>query len=490
MPLNELSAFQIAAQIKQKKVSCREVTDSFLARIESVEPRIRAFVTVTADEARQRADALDKRLANGEDLGLLGGVPIALKDVVCTRGVKTTASSKMLEKFIPPYDAHINERLQAEGAILLGKTNMDEFAMGSSTENSAFFPTHNPWDLERVPGGSSGGSAAAVAALEAPIALGTDTGGSIRQPAAYCGCVGVKPTYGLISRYGVIPFASSLDQVGPLTNTVRDSALTLQAIAGHDQRDSTSINRAVPDYLSALDGAPSELVKGLRIGVLREYFSEEVSPAVQAALRAAIDHLCDLGAEAFEVSLPTAEYALAAYSIIAPGEASSNLARYDGVQYGLRVLEPGDDVAAMYARTRSAGFGQEVQHRALLGTHILTADCYEDFYLKAQKVRTLICRDFEQAFEKCDLIAAPATATTAFKLGEQADTPFEMKLSDTYNIPANLAGLPALSLPCGFQDELPIGLQLIGKHLDETTLLRAAHAYEQSTEWHKRRAAL
>lgn len=491
MPFTELTAAQIAAQIKQKQVSCREVLDDFLARIDEVESRVQSFVTVTADEAIKRAEMLDKRVASGENIGVLGGVPIAVKDLICTRGIRTTCSSKMLENFVPPYDAHVAERLATEGAITVGKANMDEFAMGSSTENSAFFPTKNPWDLERVPGGSSGGSTAAVAALEAPLALGSDTGGSIRQPAAYCGCVGLKPTYGLVSRYGLIAFASSLDQIGPVANDVRDTALLLQAIAGYDRRDTTSIKRDVPNYLESLTGD----VKGLKVGVPKEYFAQGVEPYVQDAVRKSIDKLCELGAEAVEISMPATEYALATYYILAPSEASSNLARYDGVQYGLRVLQPGDDVVAMYSKTRAAGFGHEVQHRIMIGTHALSSGFYDAYYSKAQKVRTLIRQDFERAFEKCDVLATPTAPTVAFKIGEKTNDSFAMKLADVCTIPVNMAGLPAISLPCGFHEsdsnsKMPIGLQLIGNLLDESTLLRTAHAYEQATDWHKQRAAL
>jgi aspartyl-tRNA(Asn)/glutamyl-tRNA(Gln) amidotransferase subunit A len=486
MSLIEFSAYQLAQQIKQKQLSCREVTDEFLRRIEQVEERVKAFVTVLPEEAVKRAEALDRRLAAGEDIGLLGGVPIAVKDLLCTRGIKTTCSSKMLENFVPPYDAHVVERLTADGAVPIGKANMDEFAMGSSTENSAFFPTRNPWDLNRVPGGSSGGSTAAVAALEAPLALGSDTGGSIRQPAAYCGCVGLKPTYGLVSRYGLIAFASSLDQIGPIANDVRDTALLLQSIAGYDRRDSTSINRPLPSYLDALTGD----VQGLRIGVPKEFFAQGVEGYVVDAVRTAIDKLCELGAEAVEVSMPSAEYALATYYIIAPSEASSNLARYDGVQYGLRVADPGDDIVAMYSKTRAAGFGHEVQHRIMIGTHALSSGFYDAYYLKAQKVRTLIRRDFEKAFEKCDVLATPTAPTTAFEIGSKTNDPFAMKLADVCTIPVNMAGLPGLSLPCGQHQGLPIGMQLIGNLLDESTVLRAAYAYEQATEWHMQRAEL
>jgi aspartyl-tRNA(Asn)/glutamyl-tRNA(Gln) amidotransferase subunit A len=486
MALIELSAHQLAQQIKNGKFSCREVADEFLLRVAEVEEKVKAFVTVLPDDARRRADSLDKRLKSGEDIGPLGGVPVALKDLICTRGIRTTCSSRMLENFAPPYDAHVVERLATDGANIIGKLNMDEFAMGSSTENSAFFPTRNPWDLERVPGGSSGGSTAAVAALETPLALGSDTGGSIRQPAAYCGCVGLKPTYGLVSRYGQIAFASSLDQIGPIANNVRDAALLLQTIAGHDRRDSTSINHPLPDYLEALEGD----VKGLRVGVPREFFAQGVETYVIQAVRAAIDKLAELGAEIVEVSMPTTEYGLAAYYIIAPSEASSNLARYDGVQYGLRVAEAGDDIVAMYSKTRAAGFGHEVQHRILIGTHALSSGFYDAYYAKAQKVRTLIRQDFDRAYEKCDVLATPTAPSVAFKIGEKTNDIFAMKLADVCTIPVNMAGLPALSLPCGFHEELPIGLQLIGKLLDESTLLRAAHCYEQATGWHARRAPL
>lgn len=486
MSLIELSAYQLAQQIKQKNFSCREVTDEFLRRIETVEDRVKAFVTVLPEEARKRADALDRRVASGEDIGALGGVPIAVKDLICTKGTRTTCSSKMLENFVPPYDAHVAERLTADGAVMIGKANMDEFAMGSSTENSAFFPTRNPWNLDCVPGGSSGGSTAAVAALEAPLALGSDTGGSIRQPAAYCGCVGLKPTYGLVSRYGLIAFASSLDQIGPIANDVRDTALLLQSIAGHDRRDSTSINRALPDYVEALNGD----IKGLRVGVPKEFFAQGVESYVVEAVYKAIDKMAELGAEIVEVSMPSAEYALATYYIIAPSEASSNLAKYDGVQYGLRVAEPGDDIVAMYSKSRALGFGHEVQHRIMIGTHALSSGFYDAYYLKAQKVRTLIRRDFEKAFEKCDILATPTAPTTAFEIASKTDDPFAMKLADVCTIPVNMAGLPGLSLPCGLQNGLPIGMQLIGNLLDESTLLRAAHAYEQATEWHKQRAEL
>ena len=484
--ITDLSAAQLAAQIQSKELSCREVTAAFLSRIEQLEPQVQAFVTVTSAAAIKRAETLDMRLAAGEDIGPLGGVPIALKDNMCTSGVKTSCSSKMLENFVSPYDAHVVEKLAKAGAVVLGKANMDEFAMGSSTENSAFFPTKNPWDLSRVPGGSSGGSTASVAAREVPLSLGSDTGGSIRQPASFCGCVGMKPTYGLVSRYGLVAFASSLDQIGPVANTVEDAALLLQTIAGHDARDSTSIDRAVPDYSAALTGD----IGGLRIGVPSEYFGQGVQPYVAEAVHKAIDAMKELGAEIVEVSMPTTEYGLACYYIIAPCEASSNLARYDGVKYGLRVAEAGDDVIAMTSKSRAAGFGHEVQHRIMIGAHALSSGFYDAYYAKAQKVRTLIRADFDQAFEKCDVLATPTSPSIAFPLGDKTDDPIAMKLADVCTIPVNMAGLPALSLPCGFEQGLPIGLQLIGKLLDESTLLRTADAYEKATEWHKQRPVI
>ena len=484
--ITNLSAAQIAAQIQSKEISCREVTAAFLERTEALEPKVGAFVSVLTQDAIQRAEKLDLRLAAGEDIGPLGGVPIALKDNMCANGTRTTCSSKMLENFVAPYDAHVVEKLRDAGAVVLAKANMDEFAMGSSTENSAFFPTHNPWDLKRVPGGSSGGSTASVAAREVPLALGSDTGGSIRQPASFCGCVGLKPTYGLVSRYGLVAFASSLDQIGPVSNTVEDAALLLQSIAGHDERDSTSIDRAVPDYRAALTGD----IRGLRVGVPSEYFGQGVQPYVAEAVHKAIDQLKELGAEIVEVSMPTTEYGLACYYIIAPCEASSNLARYDGVKYGLRVAQAGDDVIAMTSKSRAAGFGHEVQHRIMIGAHALSSGFYDAYYAKAQKVRTLIRQDFDAAFAKCDVLATPTAPSVAFPLGDKTGDPIAMKLADVCTIPVNMAGIPALSLPCGFEQGLPIGLQLMGKLLDESTLLRAAHAYEQATDWHKQRPAL
>jgi aspartyl-tRNA(Asn)/glutamyl-tRNA(Gln) amidotransferase subunit A len=461
------------------------VTEAYLARIEKLDGQVGAYLTVTREQALRAAAPADARYRARAPLGPLDGVPVALKDVLCTRGVRTTCGSKILESFVPPYDATVVERLAAAGAVVLGKTNMDEFAMGSSTEHSAFKPTRNPWDLARVPGGSSGGSAVAVAADLAAGAFGTDTGGSIRQPAAFCGTVGLKPTYGRVSRYGLVAFASSLDQIGPFAQDVRDAALLLQAIAGHDPHDATSVAAPVPDYAAALDGA----VHGLRAGIPREYFAEGVDPEIARAVRAAIETLRGLGIATEELSLPTTDYALAAYYLIAPAEASSNLARYDGVKYGLRV--PGArDLIAMSSKTRAAGFGAEVKRRVMLGTYALSAGYYEAYYGRAQKVRTLVRRDFERAFARVDLILAPTTPNVAFKHGEK-DDPLAMYLNDALTIPVNLAGLPGLSVRCGFTAAgLPIGLQLIGKPFDEATLLRVADAYERATTWLARKPAL
>jgi aspartyl-tRNA(Asn)/glutamyl-tRNA(Gln) amidotransferase subunit A len=461
------------------------VTEAYLARIDALDERLGAYLTVTTDEARAAAGAAEQRYRAGAARSPLDGIPIAYKDVLCTRGVRTTCGSRILEHFAPPYDATVVSRLRAAGAVMLGKTNMDEFAMGSSTENSAFQPTRNPWDLARVPGGSSGGSAAAVAGDLAPAALGTDTGGSIRQPAAFCGTVGLKPTYGRVSRYGLIAFASSLDQIGPLTRDVQDAALVLGTIAGHDPRDATSVPAPVPDYTAALEGG----VRGLKIGVPGEYFAEGLDPEVEAVVRQAIAVLRDLGGVLQDISLPTTDYGIAVYYVIAPAEASSNLARYDGVKYGLRVPKA-RDLVEMSARTRAAGFGPEVKRRIMLGTYALSAGYYEAYYGRAQKVRTLVRRDFDSAFATVDLIAAPTTPSVAFKHGEKED-PLAMYLNDVFTVPGSLAGVPAISIRCGFIGAgLPVGLQLIGKPLDEATLLRAAWAYEQATPWLERRPVL
>ncbi|OIQ08963.1 glutamyl-tRNA(Gln) amidotransferase subunit A [Moorella thermoacetica] len=484
MELFYLAAHELSDLLNRKEISSEEATAAIIDRIEAVDGRVQAYLTRTAEQALEQARAVDAARARGETLGPLAGVPMALKDNLCTEGVRTTCSSRMLADWVPPYDATVVRRLKEAGAVMLGKLNMDEFAMGSSTENSSFFPTRNPWDLERVPGGSSGGAVAAVAAGEAYFALGSDTGGSIRQPASFCGVVGMKPTYGRVSRYGLVAFASSLDQIGPITRDVTDCALVLEAIAGHDPRDSTSADLPVPDYRSALKPE----VKGLKIGVPREYFGAGMEPEVAAIVRRAIAKLEELGAVCEETSLPHTEYALPAYYLVAPAEASSNLARYDGVSYGLRV--PGKDIIEMYMNTRSQGFGPEVKRRIMLGTYALSSGYYDAYYLKALKVRTLIRRDFEAAFEKYDLLATPTSPTVAFRLGEKAGDPLAMYLSDLCTIPINMAGLPALSLPCGFSQGLPVGLQLIGRPFAEATLLQAAYAFEQSTEYHRRRPEL
>ena len=483
MDVTELTLVEARDALRARQVSSAELTDAYLDRIAALDPQLGVFVTVTGEEARAAARAADARRAAGEDAPLLG-VPIALKDVLCTAGVRTTCSSRILESFVPPFSATVVERLQAAGAVALGKTNMDEFAMGSSTENSAFFPTRNPWDPERVPGGSSGGSAAAVAASLAPASLGTDTGGSIRQPAALCGVVGLKPTYGRVSRYGLVAFASSLDQIGPFAWTAADCALLLNIIAGPDSLDSTALPDPAPDYLAELDGE----LRGLRVGVPREYLTAGLEPGVESAVRAAIDQLAALGAEVGEVSLPHTEYGVAVYYLIAPAEASSNLARYDGVKYGYSVAAP--SLLDGYFRTREEGFGPEVKRRIMLGTYALSAGYYDAYYRKAQQVRTLIKGDFDRAFEQFDVLAAPTSPTVAFRLGEKVADPLAMYLSDVCTIPVNLAGLPGLSLPCGFVDDLPVGLQLIGPPLAEGRLLRVAQRYQEATPWHRRRPAL
>ena len=483
--LTELSLSELGERFRRREVTPTEAAVEYLARIDAVDGEVRAFLTVTREHALAQAAAADARFRTGQPRGPLDGVPVALKDVLCTRGIRTTSGSKILERFVPPYDATVVARLVEAGAVVLGKLNMDEFAMGSSTEHSGFFTTRNPWDVDRVPGGSSGGAAAAVAAGMAAASLGTDTGGSIRQPAAFCGTVGFKPTYGRVSRYGVIAFASSLDQVGPFGRTVEDVALMLQVIAGADPMDSTAVATPVPDYRAELGRG----VEGLRIGIPTEYFIDGMSPEVESAVRAAIATLERLGARTEPVSLPHTEYGLAAYYVIAPAEASSNLARYDGVKYGLRA-PGGKDLIDMYAKTRAAGFGDEVKRRIMLGTYALSAGYYDAYYGRALKVRTLVRRDFQEAFERVNLIAAPTTPGVAFKLGEKAD-PLSMYLNDVLTIPVNLAGLPGISVPAGFTGGgLPIGLQLIGRAFDEATVLRAAHAYERATDWHTRRPSL
>jgi aspartyl-tRNA(Asn)/glutamyl-tRNA(Gln) amidotransferase subunit A len=483
--LYDLTIHQARALLDAGEISAVELTQAVLDRILSVDNAVKAYLTLTPEAALEQARAADAAMG-GQPQGLpLRGIPIAVKDILCTAGIPTTCGSRILEDFIPPYDATVVARLKAAGAVILGKTNTDEFAMGSSTENSAFFPTHNPWDLERVPGGSSGGSAAAVAAGECLGALGTDTGGSVRQPAALCGIVGLKPTYGRVSRYGLIAFASSLDQVGVLTRDVTDAAILLNVIAGHDPLDSTSLDAPVPDATAALTGD----IRGMRVGAPREYFIPGMQPEVEAAVRAALEKLADLGAEIVEVSLPHTDYALPVYYLIAPAEASANLARYDGVRYGLRIV--GNSLEDTYKQTRGQGFGPEVKRRIMLGTYALSAGYYDAYYLKAQKVRTLIKGDFDRAFQQVDVIVTPTSPTTAFRIGEKTDDPIQMYLSDIFTLSVNLAGICGINVPCGFDAQgLPIGLQIMGPALGETTILRVAYAYEQATDWHTRRPPL
>lgn len=469
-------------QLINKERSAVEITQEALDRIAQLEPKLKSFLCVTADRALEQARQVDAKIAAGEEIGMLAGIPIAIKDNMCTEGIRTTCGSKILENFIPPYESTVTQKLAAAGAVLVGKTNLDEFAMGSSTENSAYQLTANPWDLERVPGGSSGGSAAAVAAEEAVVSLGSDTGGSIRQPASFCGVVGLKPTYGLVSRYGLVAYASSLDQIGPFGRCVEDVAILLQAIAGHDPKDATSLNLPVPDYVSPLK--PSLKAKsGIKIGVIKETFGEGLDPVVEQTVTKAISVLQELGAEIQIVSCPRFRYGLPTYYIIAPSEASANLARYDGVKYGFRHPDA-DNLIEMYQKTRAQGFGAEVKRRIMVGTYVLSAGYYDAYYLKAQKVRTLIKEDFDRAFSQVEVLVCPTAPTTAFKAGEKTADPLSMYLSDLMTIPVNLAGLPGISVPCGFDDQgLPIGMQLIGKPLGESRLLEVAHAYEKATAW-------
>ncbi len=483
---------ELAAKLARRECSAREAMQACLDQIARVDGQVHAFLSRDASDALTQADAMDQLLAGGvthAEKPLLG-VPVALKDVLCHQGQPVNCGSKILGDFRSPYDATVVERLKEAGAVVFGRLNMDEFAMGSSTENSAFGATHNPWDTDRIPGGSSGGSAAAVAANESFATLGSDTGGSIRQPAALCGCVGVKPTYGRVSRYGLVAFASSLDQVGPFTKSVEDAALLTRVIAGHDPRDSTSLNEPVPDYVAALRGEAGPGLKGLRLGLAKEFMVGGLDPEVRDAVAKAVDVLQSLGATVEEVSLPHSEHAVATYYIIATAEASANLARFDGVRYGRRVA--GADPTEMYERTRGAGFGAEVKRRIILGTYVLSSGYYDAYYLRAQKVRTLIRNDFLNAFEKVDAIVSPTTPTAAFRLGEKTQDPLQMYLSDIFTISCNLAGICGMSLPCGFTraPKLPIGLQLLGKPLGESTMFRIAHAYEQSTGWRREIAPL
>lgn len=483
--LYRLTAHELHEKLKNKEVSAVELAEAIYKRIGEVEEKVKAFVTLTKDQALAKAKYVDAKIARGDVIGPLEGIPVVIKDNMCTEGVLTTCSSKMLYNFVPPYNATVVEKLVDSNTVMIAKSNLDEFAMGSSTENSRFFTTRNPWNLEAVPGGSSGGSAASVAADETIFSLGSDTGGSIRQPASFCGVVGLKPTYGSVSRYGLIAFASSLDQIGPFTKDVTDCALVMNAIAGHDAKDSTSADFDKPDYTGFLVND----VRGMKIGIPKEYFVEGMDPAVRAVIDAAIKKYEELGAVCEEISLPHSEYALPVYYIIAPAEASSNLARYDGVRYGYRE-ETAEDIVTMFMRTRSEGFGSEVKRRIMLGTYALSSGYYDAYYLKALKVRTLIKQDFDRTFEKYDLILTPTSPTVAFNFGEKAEDPMQMYLSDIYTISVNLAGVPGLSLPCGFVNGLPVGLQLIGKPFGEGTLLRAAYAFEQNTEHHKVRPNL
>ncbi len=473
--LTDLTIHELHDLLTRGEVSSVEVTKAYLERIKEVDSKVRAYITVTEDEALRRAEKADKRLKNGENVTPLTGIPLGIKDNMCTKGVRTTCASRILENFVPPYAATVLERLEEQGAVMLGKLNLDEFAMGSSTENSAFFPTHNPWDLDRIPGGSSGGSAAATAARMCAGALGSDTGGSIRQPSSHCGVVGMKPTYGRVSRFGLVAFASSLDQIGPLTKDVTDCALLMNAISGYDPKDSTSVNRSVPDYTESL----KEGLEGFTIGLPQEYFVEGLDPEVEGLVRGAISKLEEAGAKVVEVSVPHTRYAIACYYIIAPAEASSNLARYDGVKYGYRA-KGYKDLMEMYKKTRSEGFGAEVKRRIMIGTYALSAGYYDAYYKKASQVRTLITQDFMQAFEKCDVIATPVAPTPAFKIGEKTDDPLQMYLSDIFTISTNLAGIPGLSVPCGLTSQgLPVGLQIMAGHFEEEKALRVAYNLEQ-----------
>ena len=481
-----LTIHEATALLRKRELSAQELVRSVLERIQATDTQTHSYLTVCEAEALSQAGTADQIFASGNPPPLLCGIPVAVKDVILTKGIRSTAGSKILEHFVPPYEATVIRLLKEAGAVIIGKVNCDEFAMGSSTENSAFFPTRNPWDLTRVPGGSSGGSATVVAADQALASLGTDTGGSIREPASFCGVVGLKPTYGRVSRFGVVAFASSLDQVGPFAKDVRDCALMLQAIAAPDPQDSTSVNLPTPEYQATF----ARGVHGLKLGIPKEYFVEGMQPAVEAAVHKAVADLNALGAQAVPISLPHTEHAIATYYIIATAEASSNLARYDGMKYGYRTSQA-EGLRETYCRSRSQGFGSEVKRRIMLGTYVLSAGYYDAYYLKAQKVRTLIRQDFLKAFEVCDVVVTPVAPTTAFRLGEKTADPLTMYLSDIFTIAVNLAGLPGLSIPCGFDEkDMPISLQLIGKPFDETTLLQAAYAYEQATPWHARKPPL
>lgn len=481
--LTALTASEARTLLDQRQLSAVELAEAHLSWIDEVEDQVRAFIEITREVALGQAAVADSRIASG-NVEPLTGIPIALKDVLCTEDAATTAGSQLLRGYRSPYDATAVRRLRQAGAVFVGKANTDEFAMGSSTEHSSFHTTHNPWDVDRVPGGSSGGPAAAVAAGEAIIGIGSDTGGSIRQPAGFCGVVGLKPTYGRVSRYGLIALASSLDQIGPFTRSVADAAIVLQALAGDDPNDATAVTGLVPDYRAALGGD----LAGLRIGVAEEYSVDGMEPGVETAFDAAVEQLATLGADVISVNLPHTEYALASYYIVLPAEASANLARFDGIRCG-NVVE-GPTLRETYERTRGEGFGPEVKRRIMLGTYALSSGYYDAYYVKAQKVRTLIKQDFDAAFEQVDVIVSPTSPTVAFKIGARTDDPYQMYLADVFTIPANMAGIPGIAVPCGFAEEMPVSLQILGKPFDEPTLFRVAHAYEQSTDWHRRRPSL
>ncbi|WP_276840521.1 Asp-tRNA(Asn)/Glu-tRNA(Gln) amidotransferase subunit GatA [Anaerovibrio lipolyticus] len=486
MKLFEQPAHVLHDMLVNKEITSLELTEAVLARIDEVEGDVKAYLTITRDEAIAQAKAVDEKIAKGETISFLEGIPGAIKDNICTKDVKTTCASKILQNFVAPYDATVMTKLKAQNPVIIGKANMDEFAMGGSTENSAFQKTGNPWNIECVPGGSSGGSAAAVAAGTAVWALGSDTGGSIRQPASFCGVVGMKPTYGRVSRYGLVAYASSLDQIGPITKDVTDCAHILNIISGRDEMDSTSVNEEVPDFTKAL----VENVKGLKVGIPKEYFVKGMDPDVEKTVREAIDKLKELGAEILEISLPNTDYAISTYYLISPAEAATNLARYDGVSYGERA-EDAADLVEMMTKTRTQYLGEEVKRRIMIGNYALSAGYYDAYYLKALKVRRLIKEDFDKAFEQVDVIVCPTAPTPAYKIGEKISNPLEMYLQDACTVPLNLAGLPGISVPCGYSsDNMPIGLQIIGKALDEETILRVAYTYEQSQSFHNDRAQL
>lgn len=486
MKLFEQPAHVLHDMLVNKEITSLELTQAVLARIDEVEGGVQAYLTITREEALAQAKAVDEKIAKGEEIAFLEGIPGAIKDNICTKGIKTTCASKILQKFVPPYDATVMQKLEAQNPVVLGKTNLDEFAMGGSTENSAYHPTCNPWNTDCVPGGSSGGSAAAVAAGTAVWALGSDTGGSIRQPASFCGVVGMKPTYGRVSRYGLVAYASSLDQIGPITKDVTDCAHILNIIAGRDEMDSTSLDVQVPDFTKAL----VQDVKGLKIGLPKEYFVKGMDPEVEAAVKNGVKELEKLGAEVVEISLPNTDYAISTYYLIAPAEAATNLARYDGVSYGERA-EDAADLVEMMTKTRTQYLGEEVKRRIMIGNYALSAGYYDAYYLKALKVRRLVKEDYDKAFKDVDVIICPAAPSVAYKIGEKISNPLEMYLQDACTVPLNLAGLPGISVPCGYnKDKMPIGMQIIGKALDEETILRVAYTYEQSQSYHEDRAQL